>query len=381
MYSAYNTLVALALTLGIVTSILPKGFCQGQNRYALRNSENVTVDSVGHRLYYEQRIYRNPLIGMLEVAQGVGDTTGLELVPLYQGVPIAGYRLSSGIQTRLLSWEERAVVARQVKVNWRRYKVDFRLQPEFIANFGYKEQPVLSKTNLLLQTQLYLRQGLVLNIGVLFPIINDYDNQPLNIRPAPIYLNQFLALSQEDFVSGSVGLFGSQYGVNVQYRRSNLTKPWSFGLETSLTGFYYFPPGGFYYERLRHVLVLADVAYRLKAPDVSVKVSGGQYMYNDRGVRLDLIRQFTNVEIGVYAMKTRHGSTAGFNFAIPIPPGRIVQSQRVRLRSSEEFRWEYSYNAVGNVGVRYRVGVPLDALLRQYHSGYLTNQLTAATKR
>lgn len=340
-----------------------------------KDLENVRVDSSQQRVYYEQRVFRNPLVGMLEAGQA-GIDTAYELVPLYQGVPLAGYRLGRGsVRVRPVTGSERRQLQAVQPVSWRQYKFDFRLQPEFIANFGFKEQPILSKTNLLLQTQLYLYRGLVLHLGVLFPLVNDFDNQPMNIRPAPVYLNQFLALSHQDFVSASAGLFGSQYGLNVQYRRNNLTSPWSFGAEAGLTGFYYFPRQGIYYEKLRHLLLQADVAYRLRTPDVTFKVSGGQYMYDDRGARLDVLRQFSNVEIGIYAMKTKNGSTAGFNIAIPIPPGRIVQSSRVRLRSSEEFRWEYSYNAVGNVGVRYRAGVPLDGLLRQYHQQYLTNQL------
>lgn len=343
----------------------------------LTNFENVTIDANAHQIFFEQRLYRNPAIGLLELSHALNSDSATEFVPLYQGVPVAGYRLTGAQQTRLLTREERRMIGRAIPYGPGRYKIDFRIQPEVIANFGFKLDPFQTKTSVLLQSQLYLSRGLVLNVGVLFPLTNNYDNQPMNVRPAPVYLNQFLAIDHQNFVSGSVGLFyTNQYGVDIQYRRANLTRPWSFGVEASATGDYYFPERGIYYESIRNVMLLADVAYRINKRDVTIKVSGGQYLYQDRGMRLDFIRQLYSVEVGLFATKTTRGSTAGFNFAIPIPPGRLAQSKRLRLRTTEEFRWEYTYNGSGaNVGARFSVGNQLDALLRQYHGSYLSRQL------
>lgn len=349
--------------------------CSAQQRNVLTNYENMVIDSGQHRVYYEQRLYRNPGIGLLELSELLSVQGINEFVPLYQGVPIAHYTVTPTFSARSVTQSERKAFANAHPFDGRRYKLDFRLQPEFIAQFGYRESPVESKTNLLLQSQLYLGRGLVLNWGVLFPIVNRLDNQALNVRPAPTFLNQFLALDGTNFMSLSAGLFyNDQYGVNVQYRHADLTKNWSFGIETSYTGFYYFPSNGFYYESLQHLMLLADVAYRIPSRDLTLKLSGGQYMYQDRGARVDVIRQMGNVEVGFFATKTTNGGTGGFSFAIPIPPGRIAQTKRLRVRSTEEFRWEYNYSRGYRIGNRYRVGYQLDALLRQYHSSYLQNQ-------
>ncbi|WP_375444590.1 YjbH domain-containing protein [uncultured Fibrella sp.] len=341
----------------------------------LTDYENLAVDSVGNRVYYEQRLYRNPFIGMIKLVTPLMSQLINEFVPLFQGVPIARYQFGNSVSTSTISSLERAEFARSHPFDSRHYKLDFRLQPEFIAQFGFRDQTVESKINLLLQSQLYLSRGLVLNWGVLFPISNKLDNQALNVRPAPTFLNQFLALNGRNFMSLSAGLFyNDQYGLNAQYRHADLTSNWSYGVETGLTGFYYFPENGFYYESLSHLLLIADVAYRFQKRDITIKVSGGQYLHQDRGGRIDLFRQMGNVEVGLFATKTINGTTGGFNFAIPIPPGRIAQSQRLRLRSSEEFRWEYAYTRGYNIGTRYKVGYQLDALLRQYHGSYLQNQ-------
>ena len=339
------------------------------------NAENITVDSARHRIYYEQRLYRNPLVGMLDLANALPTTDISEFVPLFQGVPMARYQLGAMGNTTTITKPERQEWRKTHPFNSRNYKFDFRLQPEFIAQFGYREQLVESKTNLLLQSQLYLSRGLVLNWGILFPIVNQLDNQALNVRPAPIFLNQFLALDGVNFLSLSAGLFhNDQYGVNGQYRHADLTTNWSFGLEAGYTGFYFFPKNGFYYQAPENLLLLADVAYRIPKRDLTLKLSGGQYLYQDRGVRFDFIRQMGSVEVGFYVTKTTNGGTGGFNFAIPIPPGRIAQTQRTRLRTTEEFRWEYAYSRGYNIANRYRVGYQLDALLRQYHGSYIQNQ-------
>ncbi|MEZ0485110.1 YjbH domain-containing protein [Fibrella aquatica] len=345
---------------------------------ARNDIENVSIDRVAGQVSYEQRLYRNPFAGMVNLSKalaGAGPEEVTEFMPLFQGVPMARYRMGETLTTQTLSRRERADWANAHPFDSRAYKLDFRLQPEFVAQFGFREQLVESKTNLLLQSQLYLSRGLVLNWGVLFPIVNTLDNQALNVRPAPTFVNQFLALDRANFLSLSAGLFyNDQYGVNAQFRHADLTKNWSVGLESSLTGFYFFPENGFYHESPKQLLLLADAAYRFPKQDITVKVSGGQYLYQDRGARIDLIRQLGNVEVGVFATKTGNGTTGGFNFAIPLWPGRIAQSQRVRLRSSEEFRWEYAYTRGYNIATRYRVGYQLDALLRQYHSSYLQNQ-------
>jgi hypothetical protein len=348
---------------------------QKESRNVLPDYENLTVDSSQHQIFYEQRLYRNSFVGMIKLTKPLSTQSIDKFVPLFQGVPIARYQVGKQASASTLSRQERADWAKAHPFNSRNYKLDFRLQPEFIAQFGFREQVVEAKTNLLLQSQLFLSRGLVLNWGVLFPIANHFDNQALNVRPAPTFLNQFLALDGTSFLSLSAGLFyNDQYGINAQYRHADLTKNWSYGLESGYTGFYFFPENGVYYQPLQHFTLLADVAYRIPRYDITMKLSGGQYMFKDRGARLDIIRQMGNVEIGFFAQKSTNGGTGGFNFAIPIPPGRIVQTKRVRLRTGEEFRWEYGYSRGYNMGKRYQVGYQLDALLRQYHQSYLQNQ-------
>lgn len=346
-------------------------------RSKLRNNfENVRVDSASGSVYYEQRLYRNPFIGLYELKQALSDSEINTYIPMFQGVPVGKYTLKNQLEFSPLTAAERRAQKSISKfpLHKSNYKFDFWIQPYFASIFGNFEKPIQSNTSVALQSQLYLLPGLSFQFGILFPITNDLDNRPKIIRPSPIFLNQFYATGNH-FFSASAGFFqNEQYGLNLQYRHADLKSPWSFGLEAGLTGDYYYYKHGMYYDDLENLLLIGDIAYRFSALDLTLKVSGGHYLGNDSGARAELLRQFTNIEIGFYAMTTTNGSTIGFNFAIPIPPGKLLQGKHARLRTTDEFRWEYTYTRGYKIGERYRLGYQLDQKLRQYQSDYLNRQ-------
>ncbi len=334
------------------------------------------IQKIDASVFYEQRIYRNPMVGLFEMRKIMADTSIKTYVPLLQGMPIGAYRMGETVEFQPLQKKMRThyIKSSTFPLQLQQYKFDFWLQPYITAQFGNFSKPVESNTSIALQTQILLLPGLSFNTGLLVPITNQLDGRPQDIRPAPTYLNQFLVVGK-NYLSASAGFFANdQYGVNVQYRHADLSKPWSFGLEAGLTGFYYYPKGGIYYERLTQLLLLADVSYRFAAPDVTLKLSGGQFLWKDQGARLEMIRQFTNVALGLYGTKTKNGSTVGFHIAVPIPPGKILQGKNARLRMADEFRWEYTYTRGYKIGERYRMGYNLDEKLRQFHRDYLNNQ-------
>ncbi|MBA4850537.1 YjbH domain-containing protein [Emticicia sp. BO119] len=337
--------------------------------------EYVVKDSI--KVSYEQRVYRNPYNGFVELRYALSDTTEQKYIPLFQGVPFVSYqKKSKTLVGELLTEQSQKKFGIRQWFPFKEYKVDFSLLPQFTAKFGNFDNPVEAKINLLLNTQLYLGRGLALTTGIAFPLINDLDKQSMRLRLAPTFLNKFLVFQRANFMSLSAGLFyKDQYGINMQYRYFDVNKHWSFGLEGSYTGYYRISGDYFEYQKPEHILLLGDISYRIYKHDLTLKLSGGQYLYEDRGIRFDFIRQFTNVEIGFYVLKTMNGTSVGFNFAVPIPPGSILKSKHFHWRTADEFRWEYLYVKGYNMGERYRTGYQLDEKLRMYHSNYWKNQL------
>src|SRR4051794_32908875 len=120
-YGLAAWLLGIALILSGLTDSV------AQSRKGLSNVENLLVDSTAHRVYYEQRLYRNPFLGLLDVAQPMAAKGIRTFVPLYQGVPIAQYRLDTTVTTTTLSRPERQRFAKQHPFDSRAYKFDFRL--------------------------------------------------------------------------------------------------------------------------------------------------------------------------------------------------------------------------------------------------------------
>jgi len=178
-----------------------------------------------------------------------------------------------------------------------------------------------------------------------------------------------------NFISASVGSFyNNRYGVDLEFRHANLSKRWSYGVATGLTGFYWLNGLSLYNETLDDFYATADVEYRLPLENLSLKLTAGQFLYKDKGVRFDLIKQFAAAEIGLFASSTDIGTTTGFQFAFALFPGKIFRNRKVELRTTEEFRWEYTYNNVDPVAKNFRIGMPrLSDILRQYNQNFLNS--------
>src|SRR5690606_7425200 len=156
--------------------------------------------------------------------------------------------------------------------------------------------------------------------------------------------------------------FGDRYGLDFSYRYSPLASRWSGGLNLGYTGYYYIPRAGLYTTSVEDFLGLVDVAYFIPRFSSTIQLTGGQFLAKDKGLRLDFIRQYGSVDIGFFGTKTNSGTAAGFQIAFPLFPGKIIRTNSIELRTTETFRWEYSYSNEGAIGRRYKTGTErLDA--------------------
>ena len=321
------------------------------------------------RVFFEKRSFRFPYHSM-EYAELLLDSNEVRIpvvwIPLYHNRPMGAYR-SGDFRYRPLQESERRMF--KTFNDLTDYRFHFRLMPDFNARFGYYSDPFQNKTNLILDTRVYLLPGLSLHTGVLFPIHNSLDNQPMNIRPGPTMLS-WLGNRGHHYVAVTAGTYlSARYGLDFQYRYARPDAYLSFGVESTWTGYYAWPVSGLYTEALKDWTGIADLEYRLPPfPGISIRMSGGQFLTGDRGARVDLIRQWGSVDISFFAAATSAGRNAGFQFIVPIFPGTLVRTRRMEFRTSEEFPWEYSFNNEQTVARRYRLSVPrLSEVTRQYH--------------
>jgi hypothetical protein len=238
------------------------------------------------------------------------------------------------------------------------------------------ESPVRSRTNLILDSRVYLLPGLSIQTGILVPLQNNLGLWGTHWRLAPSHLHYLAIPRPHHFLGITAGtFFQDRYGLHVQYRYDDFDKPWRMGLETAYTGYYFIPGRTIYTNPLTDVMVLLDMEYRWNRMDLSLRLSGGQFIGRDRGVRFDMIRQYGGVDVGLFAAKTDNGTSGGFQFAFPLFPGKLARGRRWELRTTEEFRWEYNYSHAAPIGRTFRIGMPkLSDQLRQYNSAFIRSQ-------
>lgn len=333
------------------------------------------VDSVW--LGYEHRNFRNPAHSMLFLLRSISPLPSkrIILVPRYHNVPLGSFDLRNESVYSSSGFDR--FTGESDPGNVSSYRFHIRLTPDIQARFGNFDNPVQTKINLLVDTKIFLGHGFALYSGVLFPLTNNLDTQVTNIRPGPTQLQYFGRIASGHFVFISAGsFFYDRYGLDLQYRKYDFTGRLSYGLEAGLTGFYFFPPEGLYTRSINDFYALLDLEYFIPALSSSVGLSMGQFLFKDRGVRFDLVRQYGNLDIGLFAVRSENGMNAGFNLAFSLFPGKIVRTRRFELRTNEDFRWEYGFNNEDLVGRRYRTGTTrLKDRLRAYHTKFITSQI------
>lgn len=341
--------------------------------------ENVLIeesqDSVC--IFFEHREFRNPYYSMrfaellLKDHELITRESKLIWIPVYQNKPVGRYEAGS-YRFHFLREEDRQFYKEHNRP-FKNYRLNFRIQPEVKARFGFYRHPFETKFNFNLDTQIYLLPGLSLQTGLSFPVVNSLDSQSMAIRPAPSMLHYFGQHVNGHFISASVGSFyNDRYGVDIEYRYSKMNSRWSFGLEGGITGYYRFNGLDLYHTELNRIMAVADAEYHLNYENLSLKLSAGRFLYSDTGVRMEIIKQYGNVDIGLFGSGTTAGATAGFQFAFNLFPGKIFRSRSMELRTTDEFRWEYTYNNQDFVAMKYRLGIPrLADRLRQYKEDYV----------
>ena len=330
-----------------------------------------TIQQEG-KVFYEQWLDRN------QWKYGQFHSTNhkdsiIQIVPNIIGMPIAAYRNGIGTNWKVESYDKTWTLPDYKP--FKKYKFDFWLQPDFQLKFGNFEKPVESKGGISIYHQIPILRGLSLFAGLHIPVTNDFDEQPLTIRPAPTYFNYFKSFLKYNFLNIAGGYFlGDRYGYKIQYIKSPLDQAWSWGVENSLTGYLYFYPKSLKYTPLDNLVLLGHLAYRLKKEDITFKLTGGQFLHQDKGARLDLIRQFSKAEVSLFSLFSQNGSTIGIELAFRIPPGKLIQSRNFRLRTGNEYPFQYIYSSGFSIAENFRLLTDMDRMLRQFNSNYWINE-------
>lgn len=98
-------------------------------------------------------------------------------------------------------------------------------------------------------------------------------------------------------------------------------------------------------------VALANGRVRYPPWDLTLSVTAGRFLDQDRGVTADLSRFFGNTEIGLFFRHTDNGSLAGLRFAVPLTPAKELPPWRFRPRLPDLFTYQQSTTVLTDVNI------------------------------
>lgn len=117
------------------------------------------------------------------------------------------------------------------------------------------------------------------------------------------------------------------------------------------------------------------VNYRLRKYNTDLKISYQKYLAQDKGIDLQLTRQFNEVFISMFFKKTDLGKVAGFKFRVPLVGKKYLKPNRLRLRPFDYFELPYKYTGRSNIGIDFQNGATNITELSFYYPSLLKYEI------
>jgi hypothetical protein len=356
---------------------------------ASRGFANVATVVEGGGLYvtFENTRFRDLRRALSEVAEQLLPATGaggeLVLVPTMDGVPLGAARYSVA-KGPTASAEAASRGASDVRPSMSLSvagvppalfsaprasspygRVDVVVHPWFEARFGDYDEPIRSRTGIAPEVRIALRRGLRLSSQVLFTLQDDLSTGESRVRPGLVTLSQLVRLPRNVFVHATAGAFTpNRYGADVHARVYSPSGRWFAGAEVAQTGLTSFARDGWHLSPVKNRTAVVEAGWRDLRHGVVVHATAGAFMDDQQAARLDVVRQFGEVEFGGFAVASREGKNGGAMLRIPLGFRRHPAPGPIRLRAADAFRWEYRYYGFVPGGRRFRTARPYDELDR-----------------
>ncbi len=403
----YSTAQVPSLSDSITTFLSNEGF------------ENVRTKIDGSDLVvaFENRRYRSQARGLADVLRCISHSaniaadTRILLLVLHQEVPMLLVTVGFDAYNKFvddfpdsipftdslnvtmdydLVWEKISAITSS---NQSKFKSDISVIPQFRGQFGDFNYPIRANINIIPEYNLLITRGLSLKAQMIIPVYNDFNKDRLvyhdldeegdMIRPGVISLTQFLRLDDEVFVTATAGFFDkNRAGANFEMKKYLATGKISLGANVGYTTDYtYTGVKTDYLVDENYLTAFLSAEYRYEPYDLVGGLHIGKYLYNEMGVRMDLMRQFREVNVGFFVLATESELNGGFNFSIPIPPRKYSKPKYFRIRPTEKFTWEYRAKGLPTTGTMYNTENELFRLMIEFNPDYIKRNLLLDIKK
>ncbi|MEJ5351307.1 MAG: YjbH domain-containing protein [Melioribacteraceae bacterium] len=375
---------------GKITALLSqKGF---ENLY-------VKIDSSKLLILLENRTYRynvEALRNVMNLLSEFNEIKMIELIVMQNKVPLISLQYSNEDYRRYKegiidkkTFEKGVTASYDIKKelqeekflfeNESDFRIDLVFNPGFKGQFGDYSNPVRAQINFIPEINTTFWKGMNLLTQILIPVYNEFPGEGDYVRPGIISLNQNFRLPENFFLSSSLGYFTeNRYGFDLSIKKIFYDGNLSAGINTGYTGYMSFMNKKIFYSDLYLWTVNMNIEYRINEYDLTLGLTAGKFLYGDKSVRFDVSRQFGEIEIGFFVVRSnsKH-SNGGFNFSIPLFPSSYSNPSLIRFRTAESFRWEYRVKGEipAMIGVMYNTGNSFFRILKKYNPNFLLKRL------
>ncbi|MBU1012515.1 MAG: YjbH domain-containing protein [Bacteroidetes bacterium] len=259
------------------------------------------------------------------------------------------------------------------------FKTDFLIEPMLSMQLGNFDRPIQALAEVAPDIQIQLNKGLILNAQALIPIYNNLKSmEGAKVRAGIINLSQNIRLPDNFFVTASIGTFSyDRFGVDFKTKKYFLNG--LLGIYTQMGYTTWTNVGNTYedryFEKDNYFIGRLGGEYRFAAYDLLISASYGTFLYQDKGWRFDLLRQFDDLIVGFNGILTTDTYNVGFYLSIPVFPKKYANINKVRIRPSHYFNWGYNFRGQTYAGKNYSTGENILQKSRDFNPYFIKNQL------
>ncbi len=257
-------------------------------------------------------------------------------------------------------------------------KFDVIFIPQLLVQFGNFKHPLEIQFNVAPEVNITFLKGMSLTAQVIFPLYNNLigDRQGNTIRPGLVVLSQTFRLPYQFYSSVSAGHFTrDRYGLSGEIVKFLFNGKMKVDATLGYTGQVQLLEGMFTYTPINVVTWFCNASWRFARYDLTIRAGYGRFIGRDQGFRVDVARQFNEISIGFFAMRTGDVVNGGFNFVVPLPPRRYGTKNHIRVRPAPYVPWEYRAKGLPSYGRTFTTGSGTEELMFNMNPDYIRTQL------
>lgn len=362
----------------------------------------IKIDDRNFILAYENRVDRFELDGIRDVIFAVipllNDYDNIVLVPLNRKIPlvyikaninsclaykskkITGPQFASELIITLNTDEVYTDLLNEREYNESDFKFDIAVKPTVQFEFGPYNHPVMGQVNIVPEIMSSWWKGMGVNYEFIVPAYSDpsFGTREDSVHTGVVALNQVFRLPNALFLSGTAGFFTqNRYGVDLEISKYWLNGDLNLSGNLGYTSFASFSGmRRLLYSDIFTMTGSISAQYRIEKYNLIVGVMVGKFLLGDESIRLDINREFNEIEIGFFAIRSRTDITnGGINLSIPIFPSRYWNPGIVRIRTADSFSFSYAVRSNSNdfIGLRYDTDNRLNIFDKKLNPSFIRN--------